>query len=225
MSDAPLDSTPPEGASTASADSNATSASAAQPRPTASSAVDETAEIAWCDARLPDITACLERHGLDVGRIGDWPAWHVMPYAGIWAVESRHRPEWIGWWVIAGDLPTDVLPAMGVDTPRDAMRAFAKRWVNHADALERGEVPKVWSHHSDAELLKLTALLKRRGAALQLWADDDSAWPAQAAQAGDDQEDEDLDDADDAGFEEPDDGGEGGSPPGGSSSGNAIRTR
>jgi hypothetical protein len=194
-----------------SPDSDATSASAAQPRPAASSAVDESAEIAWCDARLPDIRECLERHALDYGRIGDWPAWHVMPYASIWAVESRHRPEWIGWWVIAGDLPTDVLPAMGVDTPRDAMRAFARRWINHADALERGEVPKVWAHHSDAELLKLTALLKRRGAALQMWADDKAAWPVQADAADDD----DDDDGEDVGFEEPDDGGDGGSGPGG----------
>lgn len=212
MSDAPLDPTP----STSPPDSDATSASAAKPRPAASAAVDETAEIAWCDARLPDITACLQRHALEYGRIGDWPAWHVMPYASIWAVESRHRPEWIGWWVIAGDLPTDVLPAMGVDTPRDAMRAFARRWVNHADALERGEVPKVWADHSDAELLKLTALLKRRGAALQMWADDDAAWPAQAVEADTDTDD---DEEDDVGFEEPGDGGEGGTTPDGDAPG------
>jgi hypothetical protein len=209
MSDA---SDPSVSPSASPSDSSATSASAAQPRPAASSTVDETAEIAWCDARLPDITACLERNGLDYGRIGDWPAWHVMPYAGIWAVESRHRPEWIGWWAIAGDLPTDVMPAMGIDTPRDAMRAFAKRWANHADALERGEVPKVWAHQSDAELLKLTALLKRRGAALQMWADDNAAWPAAAAAADD--EDQDDDDGDeDVGFEEPEDGGDGGDAP------------
>jgi hypothetical protein len=162
-------------------------------------------EQIWCDARLPDIQAVLQRHELDVGRIGDWPAWHVMPYASLWAVENRHRPEWVGWWVIAGDLPTDVLPAHDLATPRDAMRAFAKRWVNHADCLERGEVPKAWAHCSDAELLKVTAQLKRRGAALQMWADDDASWPVYEDVAIASNDDADADAVEDEEDEEDDD--------------------
>ena len=136
-------------------------------------------EETWCADRRIDVTACLKQQGLQpgVGRIGDGPAWHVMPYASVWAVESQQRPEWTGWWVICGDLPSDVLPAHNLATPRDALRAFGKRWLLHAQNLDRGQVPPAWAHVLDSELPKLTAQLKKRGAALQFWADDDASWP------------------------------------------------
>jgi hypothetical protein len=132
----------------------------------------------WCAARSGEVVACLARQEVDHGRIGAWPAWHVIPYASIWAIESRHRPEWIGWWAIAGDLPTDVLAAPDLATPRDAMRAFGKRWLLHGASLDRGEVPPAWQHLPIEELPKLAAQLKKRGAALQTWADDEASWPS-----------------------------------------------
>ena len=140
-----------------------------------------TVEDAWCAARGADVAACLQRQALEHGRIGVWPAWHVMPYASLWAVESRHRPEWVGWWVISGDLSTDAVPAHELPTPREAMRAFARRWLLHGAALDRGEVPPAWAHLGDAALPKLAAQLKKRGAALQAWADDDASWPVTPA--------------------------------------------
>ena len=138
-------------------------------------------EDAWCTARSAEVAACLQRQGLEHGRIGAWPAWHVMPYASVWAVESAARPEWLGWWVVAGDLPSDALAAHDLATPRDALRGFGKRWAQHAECLDRGEVPAAWRHVGDAALPKLTAELKRRGAALQAWAEDDASWPAAEA--------------------------------------------
>ena len=139
-----------------------------------------TPEELWCAARAAEVAACLAAQAVEHGRVGAWPAWHVLPYASLWAVESRDRPEWIGWWVICGDLPTDLLPAHDLATPRDALRAFGKRWALHGDCLDRGEVPLAWAKRPDAELPKLAATLKRRGAALQVWADDEAAWPDQA---------------------------------------------
>ena len=150
-------------------------------RPTEASTANSTHDAAtderWCAARAADVAACLQRLGIEHGRIGDGPAWHVMPYASIWAVESKHRPEWIGWWVICGDLPTDALPAHGIATPRDAMRAFGIRWSMNSESLDRGEVPDNWIHYSDEVLPKLAAQLKARGALLKTWASDDSSWP------------------------------------------------
>ena len=137
----------------------------------------QSPEEAWCAERAADVATCIARLAPEHGRIGERPAWFAMPYAGLWAVESAHRPEWIGWWVIAGDLPTDALPAHDLATPRDAMRAFAKRWVQNGEKLDRGDVPPAWAHLPDDALPKLAATLKRRGAALQTWADDASSWP------------------------------------------------
>ena len=140
-----------------------------------------TPEDSWCAARGADVEACLQRQAITHGRIGEWPAWHVMPYASLWAVESPHRPEWIGWWVVCGDLPSDVLPSHDLPTPRDALRAFGKRWVLHGESLDRGDVPPAWAHLPDGALPKHAALLKKRGAALQVWADDATAWPTDEA--------------------------------------------
>ena len=142
---------------------------------------DSTSEEAWCAARAADVAACVQRQGLEHGRIGEWPAWHAMPYASLWAVESQHRPEWVGWWAISGDLPSDVIAAHDLSLPRDALRAFGKRWVLHGEALDRGDVPPAWAHLPHAALPKLAAQLKKRGAALQVWADDDASWTAHAA--------------------------------------------
>lgn len=133
----------------------------------------------WCDDRVADVTACIDRLAPEHGRVGERPAWFARPYASLWAVESAARPEWIGWWVIAGDLPTDALAAHDLATPRDALRAFGKRWVLHGEQLDRGDVPPAWAHLPDTELPKLAATLKRRGAALAAWADEASAWPAE----------------------------------------------
>ena len=140
-----------------------------------------TPEDIWCDARGAEVAACVARHGLEHGRIGERPAWYAMPYASLWAVESRHRPEWVGWWVVCGDLPSDAIAAHDLATPRAALRAFGQRWVAHAECLDRGEVPAAWAHMGDAALPALAAQLKARGAALQAWADDAAAWPPDEA--------------------------------------------
>ncbi|MEY4563721.1 MAG: hypothetical protein RLZZ618_2998 [Pseudomonadota bacterium] len=144
-------------------------------------------DTVWCDERRAEVMAYLERLGLPHGRVGEVPAFFARPYASIWAVESRDRPEWIGHWVIAGDLPNDSLPAHDLATPRDAMRAFGKRWALHGADLDRGVVHPAWQHLPDEQLPKFTATLKSRGAALQLWADDNAAWgePAPEADADD----------------------------------------
>jgi Domain of unknown function (DUF4826) len=141
------------------------------------SAPSTSSEDDWCAARSADVAECLQRTQVEHGRIGEWPAWHVMPYASIWAIESKERPEFIGWWAIAGDLPTDLLPAHDLATPRDAMRAFGKRWTLHGASLDRGDIPAAWQHVAVEALPKLAAQLKKRGAALLTWADDDSSWP------------------------------------------------
>lgn len=141
------------------------------------SAPPVSTEEQWCADRAPEVVACADRLAAGHGRIGERPAWFAMPYVGIWAVERGDRPEWIGWWVIAGDLPTDAVAAHNLATPRDAIRAFGRRWSLHADALDRGEVPAAWAHIAEGALPKLAAQLRKRGHALGVWADSAEAWP------------------------------------------------
>ena len=140
----------------------------------------DDADSAWCEARRAEIEPCLTRAAVAHGRIGVSPAWHVRPYVSVWAIESLDRPEWVGWWVICGDLPTDLIAAHGLDTPRQALRAFGQRWVHDAQELDRGQVPSAWRHLDSAQLPALADQLRRRGRALQLWADDSASWPEEA---------------------------------------------
>jgi hypothetical protein len=103
----------------------------------------------------------------------------VKDCVAIWAVESKIRPESIGWWVISGDLPTDYCSAADVEPPqhpRKALRVLAERWLSHANAWRDGqETPefKIAGPHSKEEL---APLLKARAELFLDWVADDSLW-------------------------------------------------
>ena len=82
--------------------------------------------------RRAQVEPYLRHQAVDHWRVGEWPAWHLAPYVSIWAVESESRPEWVGWWLICGDLPTDYVSAANIKHPREAVRAFAERWREQA---------------------------------------------------------------------------------------------
>ena len=77
---------------------------------------DEAAEAEerWCYEQQRKVADYLRSQGLNHGRIGEWPAWHIDPFVSIWAIESLDWPGWIGWWAISGDLPTDYISSADV---------------------------------------------------------------------------------------------------------------
>jgi hypothetical protein len=139
-------------------------------------------EQLWCDAQRDVVATYLHTQGVEHGRIGEWPAWHVTGCVAIWAIESIARPEWIGWWVISGDLPTDYCCAADIERPqhpRKAVRVFAERWLSLVNAWERGlESPdiKITGQRSKDEL---GPLLKSRTELLLEWAARDSLWESE----------------------------------------------
>ena len=140
---------------------------------------DPDVEERWCAEQQKIVADYLRSQKLKHGRIGEWPAWHVAPYASIWAIESLARPEWIGWWAICGDLPTDYIAAADVEPPqhpRKAMRVFAQNWLEVVKAWKDGreiENTRIGNSSSHEEL---GPLLESRAKLLMEWADDDSLW-------------------------------------------------
>ena len=103
---------------------------------------DPDVEERWCCEQQKIVADYLRSQKVKHGRIGEWPAWHVAPYASIWAIESLARPECIGWWVICGDLPTDYISSADVEPPqhpRKAMRVFAQNWLEVVNAWKDGQ--------------------------------------------------------------------------------------
>jgi hypothetical protein len=140
---------------------------------------DPEVEERWCEQQRQCVADYLDSQGVEHGCIGEWPAWHVVPHVSIWAIESRARPGWIGWWAICGDLPTDYISSADVESPqhpRKAMRAIAERWLRQVDAWSQGldcEDIRIAGPCSDREL---APLLETRARLLMDWADDDSLW-------------------------------------------------
>ena len=137
---------------------------------------DPAVEERWCEERHAQVLAYLQAQKITHGRVGEWPAWHIAPYVSIWAIESAARPDWVGWWVVCGDLPTDYISSDKYDHPRDALRAIAKRWLEVAAHMKRGEAHPHIKIGPTLEQDELMPMLERRGAILLKWSNNDACW-------------------------------------------------
>jgi len=133
-------------------------------------------EEQWCSERRNEVANYLQAHQVKHGQIGEWPAWHLMPYVSIWAIESRSQPGRVGWWVICGDLPTDYVSAEKIKHPRDALKAIAARWLSAALSMARGEPSPGFSIGSPADWRALSPQLESRAQLLQGWVDENELW-------------------------------------------------
>jgi hypothetical protein len=138
---------------------------------------DPEVDEEWCEDQRSVVIEYLSREKIQHGRVGDWPAWHAAPCVAIWAVESATEPDWIGWWVISGDLPTDYVAASEREEPqhpRKAIRAIAERWRKVAKAWSEGREHEIIEIHGSHE--ELGPLLSARAERLISFANDESLW-------------------------------------------------
>lgn len=137
---------------------------------------DPMNEARWCEERRDEVADYLRGEGVEHGGIGIEPAWHVVPYVSVWAVQSRATPGSVGWWAICGDMPNDYVSADKAKTPREAVKAIATLWREAAQYMARGErhpTFRIGSGEPDAELAEMLA--SRAGLLLE-WVEDDEAW-------------------------------------------------
>ncbi len=137
---------------------------------------DPKEEEKWCEERRAAVLAYLTKERIVHGRIGAWPAWHVAPYVSVWAVESKAQPDWVGWWVICGDSPTDYISAQTIKHPRAAISAISDRWFELAAYMLRGESHPDIQIGSPESWPQLGPLLQSRADTLADFASDDSVW-------------------------------------------------
>src|SRR5690606_461690 len=100
----------------------------------------------------------------------------VHPYVSLWAVQSRSAPGWVGWWAIAGDLPTDYVSSADGRAPRDALRAIARGWLGVAAHMARGEPHPDMTNRTTEQRPQLSCLLSRRAEIRARWAAGDALW-------------------------------------------------
>jgi Domain of unknown function (DUF4826) len=137
---------------------------------------DEPDEATWCAAQRAEVTRYLFRESVNHRGIAERPAWHLCPYVSIWEIESALSPGAVGWWAIAGDLPTDYLSARHVKNARDAMREFARTWAELAPFVRSGRPHAQIRMGGPGPNPELAELLDARAAVLRDWAEDDDVW-------------------------------------------------
>lgn len=137
---------------------------------------DPVIEEKWCSERRKQVEEYLASENVQHGEIGEWPAWHVAPYASIWAIESVDRNDSVGWWVICGDLPTDYVSEAELKSPRDALHEIVRRWSDLAEFMIRGEEHPSIRIGEKSSWPELGPLLKSRVKILTGWVKDDSLW-------------------------------------------------
>ena len=133
----------------------------------------------WCVEQRVRVAHYLHSQQLNHGRIGERPAWNVAPYVSIWAIESLAQPEWIGWWVISGDLPTDYISSADVEPPqhpKKAVRVIANRWLKQVEAWQVGRDYEGIRIDGGLSQQELAPLLEDRARLLLEWVNTESLW-------------------------------------------------
>jgi hypothetical protein len=136
----------------------------------------KTNENLWVASQRKVVEEYLKRERVQHLGVGDYPAFHVCPYFAVWVVQSKRAPGRAGWWAISGDLPTDYVSRGQIAHPREALRAFARKWREVSEYMLLGkEHPQIRIGRAD-QRLELGDLLRRRAQILQSCADDDAIW-------------------------------------------------
>lgn len=131
---------------------------------------------AWNRFMRERVISYLEGQGIDSPQVGDWPAFEVAPKFGIWCVESKKQEGKIGWWVFAGDCPTDYVSEDGQCHPRAALANLVKRWRGCIPHMKDGRQPPDINFGDGSNIRELGDLLERRVGILQDWIADDDLW-------------------------------------------------
>jgi hypothetical protein len=118
----------------------------------------------------------LTREGVPHGGVAKEPQWFLHPSVSVWAVRSGRVEGAIGWFAIAGDLPTDYISTADTADAREAVRKFAQRWAALARSM-RDRVPDPdLSVGSPEDWPQLSELLHRRARLLADYASEDENW-------------------------------------------------
>lgn len=133
-------------------------------------------ESVWNSSMRQRVTDYISQQGISHGQIGEVPAWSVLPYVSIWAIESGKRRGWVGWWVICGDCPTDYVSCRGDRTPRSAVKEISSRWLAASAAMLKGEEVPGFSIGNAENRRELSQLLVSRAELLEEFAEDNSVW-------------------------------------------------
>jgi len=131
---------------------------------------------AWVIAERAKVEAYLRKEKVDHLGVGDWPAYDDAPHIAIWAIQSKIKPGFVGWWSISGDCPTDYMSRGQADHPRKAILYFSESWKKTAELMSAGKPNPEIRIGEKKDWPILAPLLKSRSDFLDQLARDDDLW-------------------------------------------------
>lgn len=131
----------------------------------------------WLEERRRDLLHYYDSRNMVNGTISQSPIWSVVPRSSIWQIPSLGTPGFDGWYGIAGDHPTDVVPLnYFTGEPREILQHFVKKWLRVADRLKAGEdYGDFHIEHIDQRPV-IGELIEDRALRLKNWVDAEQLW-------------------------------------------------
>lgn len=118
--------------------------------------IDDPAAAMWVSGQRRVVEDYLKTQGCEHGGVSLEPRWYASPHVAVWAVRSRSNPDFVGWWAISGDLPTDYMTASPeIGSVPSILAAFAARWSTISEAMSKGEESGIGRQSDAASLAPL----------------------------------------------------------------------
>lgn len=92
---------------------------------------------------------------------------YLAPFVAVWKIKSLDHSEY---WVITGDLPSDLTLATNASSAKEALRYFSMQWQLKAQNLEQS------NHSDDAEQQHYIEILRDRAENLYNLQDNQGLW-------------------------------------------------
>lgn len=92
----------------------------------------------WSREAYKKATSFLGEKGVVAESVSMEQSRYLAPLLAVWKIKATDK-KWF--WVISGDLPTDVLPEESAKTAREAIKSFSYKWQLDSEKVLAGQMP------------------------------------------------------------------------------------
>ena len=129
--------------------------------------LNEQQMTAWVQAQFQKANQFLAQEGILFDSVITEQSRYLAPYLAVWKIKAMDQKVY---WVISGDLPTDVALAVNATDARDVLRYFSLQWQLKAENLEANNTQK------DARQAEFVQLLRSRADSLYAFYENETLW-------------------------------------------------
>ncbi len=129
--------------------------------------LNEQQMTAWVQAQFQKANQFLAQEGILFDSVVTEQSRYLAPYLAVWKIKAMDQKVY---WVISGDLPTDVALAVNATDARDVLRYFSLQWQLKAENLEANNTQQ------DARQAEFVQLLRSRADSLYAFYENETLW-------------------------------------------------